>query len=69
METGSSIGRPTTTLGRVVDMVEQLHISSGAPPTDFTLASVHQATIDILEALGEHDRTLHHQFIQPAPPS
>ncbi|MED6218899.1 hypothetical protein PIB30_030910 [Stylosanthes scabra] len=36
------IGRSSTSLGQVVDMVEQLHISSSAPPPNFTLANVHQ---------------------------
>ncbi|MED6195584.1 hypothetical protein PIB30_039279 [Stylosanthes scabra] len=53
----------------VVDMVEQLHISSSAPPPDFTLANVHQAIAAILDAFGEHDRTLLQQISQPAPPS
>ncbi|MED6203657.1 hypothetical protein PIB30_001355 [Stylosanthes scabra] len=63
------IGRSSASLGQVVDMVEQLHISSSAPPPNFTLANVHQATTAILDAFGEHDRTLLQQISQPAPPS
>ncbi|MED6182195.1 hypothetical protein PIB30_026310 [Stylosanthes scabra] len=63
------IGRSSASLGQVVDIVEQLHISSSAPPPNFTLASVHQATTAILNAFGEHDRTLLQQISQPAPPS
>ncbi|MED6170888.1 hypothetical protein PIB30_035465 [Stylosanthes scabra] len=33
------IGRSSASLGQVVDMVEQLHISSSAPPPNFTLAN------------------------------
>ncbi|MED6122833.1 hypothetical protein PIB30_043585 [Stylosanthes scabra] len=62
------IGRSSSTLGRVVDLVEQLHISSSAPLAGFTFDSVHNATTDILELLGEHDHTLLHQLSQPAPP-
>ncbi|MED6200533.1 hypothetical protein PIB30_086066 [Stylosanthes scabra] len=63
------IGRSSATLGQVVDMVEQLHISSSAPSPNYIFASVHHATTDILEALGEHDNILDQQISQPAPPS
>ncbi|MED6157688.1 hypothetical protein PIB30_025632 [Stylosanthes scabra] len=63
------IGRSLASLGQVVDMVEQLHISSSAPPPNFTLANVHQATTAILDVFGEDDRTLLQQISQPAPPS
>ncbi|MED6171693.1 hypothetical protein PIB30_043116 [Stylosanthes scabra] len=63
------IGRSSSTLGRVVDLVEQLHISSGTPSPDFTPGSVHLATTEILAALREHIRTLRHQFSQPASPA
>ncbi|MED6191778.1 hypothetical protein PIB30_003581 [Stylosanthes scabra] len=63
------IGRSSASLGQVVDMIEQLHISSSTPPPNFTFAGVHQATTDILEVLREHDRTLLQQISQPAPPS
>ncbi|MED6222003.1 hypothetical protein PIB30_060247 [Stylosanthes scabra] len=63
------IGRSSSTLGRVVDLVEQLHISSSAPPDGFTFDSVRHVTTDILELLGEHDRTQLHQLSQPAPPT
>ncbi|MED6216580.1 hypothetical protein PIB30_008874 [Stylosanthes scabra] len=63
------IGRSSASLGQVVDMVEQLHISSSSPLPNFTLANVHQATTAILDAFREHDRTLLQQISQPAPPS
>ncbi|MED6211255.1 hypothetical protein PIB30_071934 [Stylosanthes scabra] len=63
------IGRSSASLGQVVDIVEQLHISSSAPPPNFTLDSVHQATTAILEAFGEHDHTLLQQISQSTPPS
>ncbi|MED6220042.1 hypothetical protein PIB30_041298 [Stylosanthes scabra] len=56
------IGQSSATLGHVVDLVEQLQLSSDAPPPGFTLDSVHHATTKILAALGEHDRAIHHQF-------
>ncbi|MED6184521.1 hypothetical protein PIB30_048232 [Stylosanthes scabra] len=56
-------------LHAVVDLVEQLHILSSAPPLGFILDSVPHTTTDNLETLEEHNRTLHHQFSQPVPPT
>ncbi|MED6133180.1 hypothetical protein PIB30_026252, partial [Stylosanthes scabra] len=62
--------RPTSsTLARVIDLVEQLYFYFGTPPPDFTLDSVHLATTEILAVLEEHCRTLRHQFSQLAPPA
>ncbi|MED6159685.1 hypothetical protein PIB30_044550 [Stylosanthes scabra] len=63
------IGRSSATLDNVVDLVEQLYLSSSTPPPGFNLDSVHLATSEILATLGEHDRAIHHQFNQLAQPT